>query len=122
MKTNLLLMILVTVVSMPCWAEDDHDRHTGHSDDLLYLLQHKIAVSKLQDKFEMQSLEEQVDNLKQQGQRLKRAMPIMRSYLATPESRYPNMEIYHQSLQSRGSLLQDYTHLLVRFQQQSSTK
>jgi hypothetical protein len=93
----------------------------GHSDALLFLLQHKIAIIKLQDKWADLPSSQQKENLNKQGLRLKRAMPILQSYLATPESRYPNMEIYHQSLQSRGALLNDFSQLLVRFQQQSTS-
>lgn len=104
------------------FADDgDHKHHVGHSDALLFLLQHKIAVTNLQQQLEGLSAQDKKENLIKQGRRLRKAMPILQQYMATPESRYPNMEIYHQSLQSRSALLADYTQLLVRFQLQSTS-
>ena len=117
-KALIVSLILVCCASMSTADESDHHHDGTHSDDLLYLLQYKIAISKLQRAFSDQSPKEQASNLAQQQTRFNKAMPILRRYLETPESRYPNMAIYHQSLESRGALLADYVKLLTHHSQQ----
>jgi len=117
-KTFVVSLILICCASMSTADESDHHHDGTHSDDLLYLLQYKIAISKLQQAFSGQSPEEQASNLAQQQTRFNKAMPLLKRYLEEPESRYPNMSIYHQSLQSRGALLADYVELLAHHSEQ----
>lgn len=122
MKIRSVFLLILCIIFQNVTADEDHKHHVGHSDALLYLLQYKITVKKLQGKFNELGIKEQASNLRKQGRYLKKAMPILESYISIPESHYPNMDMYHQSLQSRGALLEEYTHLLVRFQQQSIDK
>ncbi len=95
-----------------CVASEDHSHH---SDDLLFLLQHKIAIGKLQKKFPTLGKQEAVNNRQKQQKHFKKALPKLKRFMAVPESRYPNLDMYAQSLQSRGALLEDFAELLLVF-------
>ncbi len=109
---GLFLLALITVQN--CIASDDH---VGHSDDLLILLQHKIALVKLQTQFENLAVNEQSLNRAQQTTHFEKALPRLKRYLAIPQSRYANLDMYAQSLESRSALLQDYAKLIFNFHQ-----
>ncbi len=94
------------------FASDDH---SGHSDDLLLLLQHKIAITKLQKALPRLASIEQLENRTRQARHFKTALPKLKRFMAVPESRYPNIDMYAQSLQSRSALLSDYAQLLLQF-------
>ena len=111
MKINILLSCLILFTGAVNASEDDHN-HSGHSDDLLTLLQYKIAIVKLQKKFPVQGKAEKSNNIKRQHDNLNKALPILKNYIAIPESRYPNLDMYQQSLQSRAALLNEYAELL----------
>ena len=111
MKINVLLSCLILFTGAVSASEDDHN-HSGHSDDLLTLLQYKIAIGKLQKSFSGQAPQERNKNLTRQHTTLNKALPVLKNYIAIPESRYPNLDMYHQSLQSRAALLNDYAKLL----------
>jgi len=93
----------------------EHHSHVGHSDALLYLLQHKIAIQKLQAAYPKSNTEEQRRNLKKQQARFDKIWPILQQYLSIPEARYPNNEMYHQSLISRGALLAEFGLLFQQY-------
>jgi hypothetical protein len=112
------LIIIVCLFVQPSLASNDHTNHKGHSDVLLLILKEKIAIQKLQDIFLTSSTEQKTLNLIKQSQTIGHSMELMQEYLAIPESRYPNTDMYHQSLISRGSLLQELAQLLVTYQNQ----
>ncbi len=91
------------------------DDHSGHSDDLLFLLQHKIAITKLQKTLPKLTSIEKMENRTRQARHFKTALPKLKRFMAVPESRYPNIDMYAQSLQSRAALLDDYAQLLLQF-------
>ncbi len=91
------------------------DDHSGHSDNLLLLLQHKIAITKLQKALTKLTAIDKVENRTRQARHFKAALPKLKHFMAVPESRYPNMDMYAQSLQSRAALLDDYAQLLLHF-------
>lgn len=97
--------------------QEDRHEHAGHSDSLLFLLQHKIAIQKLQQGFPNQTRTQQQANLEKQQHHFQKVWPILQQYLNIPESRYPNNEMYHQSLVSRGSLLAEFGQLFQQFAQ-----
>jgi len=112
MNKFVILSICLSLLTSPSLASDDH---SGHSDDLLFLLQHKIAISKLQKKRPELPPSEQVTNRQQQTRHFNKALPKLTRYMAVPESRYPNLDMYAQSLKSRSALLNDYAQLLLQF-------
>jgi hypothetical protein len=93
-------------------AENDHESHEGHSDALMVLLGHKIALQKLQGE------PPSIGSLVSQGLRIKQAMPILQSYMNTPKSYYLTTEMYHDSLKNRAALLADFSTLLLEYQKQ----
>ncbi|GEM_PF-1665416 len=101
-------------------AEDGH--HGNHSDHLLILLRHKIALQKLQEQFSSLRSEEMLDNLSKQGRHLSRVMPTLRGYMATPKSYYLTTEMYHESLDNRAAMLSDFSGILLRYQKQLVSK
>ncbi len=106
--------MLLLATSMAVASED----HSHHSDDLLFLLQHKIAIGKLQAKLPNLENKEKTHNRQKQQKHFKKALPKLKRFMAVPESRYPNLDMYAQSLQSRGALLKDFTELLLVFHSQ----
>lgn len=114
---------LVIVVSMASFsassADTDHsNHHKGHSDALLILLKEKIAIKKLQSAFVLLDTREKKLNLDKQGKSILMAMYIIQPYIAIPESRYPNMVMYHQSLINRGELLEEFAEVMLKHQEQ----
>jgi hypothetical protein len=97
-------------------AEDKgHQSHQGHSDDLLLLLRHKIALQKLQQ----QAVSNTLDNTAQlQSKHLRKVMPILKRYMATPKSYYLNSDMYHESLENRAAMLADFSDILIQYQKQ----
>ena len=94
-------------------AEDDH---SGHSDDLLLILKDKIALQKHLKQYPDLQPNQQAQSLVEQQRLLKQALLRLRHYVATPESRYPNMAMYHESLKSRAALIEDFAQLLLKSQ------
>jgi hypothetical protein len=115
MIKRVLLTVWLGLLANASLASDDH---SNHSDDLLLLLQHKIAITKLQKTWSNTSPEAQLANHSRQAQHFKVALPSLKRFMAVPESRYPNMDMYAQSLQSRSALLNDYAQLLLQFHAQ----
>ena len=119
---NIVLCLAGLVLCPASWADnEDHGHHTNHSDVLLVILQHKIQIQKLQTRYS-KSLDPDKANqiLINQSHKFKKATELLNIYLAIPESRYPNMEMYHQSLISRGGLIQEFAALLSKYQEQLS--
>lgn len=99
-------------------AEDGHQSHSGnqsHSDDLLLLLRHKIALQKLLDNLATDTSQ---NTLAQQRKHLHKAMPILKRYMATPKSYYLTSDMYHDSLENRAAMLADFTDILIQYQKQ----
>ena len=103
----LLLCLLCATVSV---ADQDHN---GHSDSLLLLLKDKIALQKLIKQYPSLSGHEQAQNQAKQRVLFKHAFALLESYVATPESQYPNMSMYHDSLKSRAALMNDFVALMI---------
>ena len=117
------MCLLLSTVWHSSYGSEEHSDHSSHSDVLLILLQHKIKIQKLQTQFTAIHESEKRNiqlNLKKQASMLHKASMLLEKYLAIPETRYPNMDMYHQSLISRGGLLKEFAGLLNVFQQQSS--
>lgn len=117
------MCLLLSTVWHASYGSEEHSDHSSHSDVLLILLQHKIKIQKLQTQFTAIHESEKRNiqlNLKKQASMLHKASMLLEKYLAIPETRYPNMDMYHQSLISRGGLLKEFAGLLNIFQQQSS--
>lgn len=93
-------------------SAEHHDEHIGHSDDLLLILKDKISVQKLIAQYPQLSKSQQIDNLQQQQKLLYRALNLLTLYVAVPEGQYPNLDMYHQSLKSRASLMLEFAHLM----------
>ncbi|MFY0640953.1 MAG: hypothetical protein JXR16_07905 [Bermanella sp.] len=87
--------------------------HTGHSDSLLLLLKDKIALQKLIKQYPDLSAQAQAQNQKKQRVLFKHAFALLQDYVATPESQYPNMAMYHDSLKSRAVLMNDFVTLMI---------
>ncbi len=113
-----VLIIIACLFVQPSLASNDHSNHKSHSDVLLLILKEKITIQKLQDIFFTSNTEQRTINLIKQSQTISHSMGLIQEYLAIPESRYPNTYMYHQSLISRGSLLQEFAQLLVTYQDQ----
>lgn len=94
---------------------DSHEDHVGHSDYLLILMHHKIALQKLQDQNSEQS---KANTLAKQGQHLRKVMPVLKRYMATPKSYYLTTEMYHDSLDNRAAMLADFSAILIEYQKQ----
>ena len=94
---------------------DSHEDHAGHSDYLLILMHHKIALQKLQDQNSEQS---KATTLAKQGQHLRKVMPVLKRYMATPKSYYLTTEMYHDSLDNRAAMLADFSAILIEYQKQ----
>ena len=120
-----LLVLVVFSLGRIVMASDDHESHSshssshssGHSDALMVLLQHKIALQKLQGS----QLQEQPANsasLAQQAKHLQQVMPVLQGYMNTPKSYYLTTEMYHDSLENRAAMLADFSKILVRYQKQ----
>jgi len=107
---SLALGLLFAITS---WADE---RHNGHSDDLLLLLKDKIKLQKLIKQYPDAASEQKKQIRVTQRALFKRALPRLKRYVAVPESQYPNMAMYHESLQSRAALMQDFADLMAQSQ------
>jgi len=96
-------------------AKENHESHSGHSDHLLILLRHKIALQKLQQVSEFGATQ---ISLFQQGKHLSKVMPTLKRYIATPKSYYLTSDMYHESLENRAAMLADFTDILIQYQKQ----
>jgi hypothetical protein len=112
------LLVSTSVVFLPSLllAADDashtEQSHIGHSDALMVLLSHKIALQNLQQQIpSVSTLAEQVKHIKQ-------VMPVLQSYMNTPKSYYLTTEMYHDSLENRAAMLADFSILLMEYQKQ----
>lgn len=117
----LALLILTTGLSLSsanALSDPDSHDHRGHSDALLVILQHKIRVQTLQKTFYnlIPGSLEQTKNLADQATSIAHGLEVLQSYVAIPESRYPNLEMFHQSLISRAGLMKEYSELMIVFQ------
>lgn len=92
--------------------------HEDHNDALLLLIKYKLDIKTLQQNYPVQNTDEQKQNLQKQTHLLNKAMNYLQSYVAIPQSRYPDTKTYAGSLQSRAALLQDYQLLLAAHLQQ----
>jgi len=112
-----LSFLIILCVSPLVFAANDHSSdtgssHTGHSDALMVLLGHKIALQKLQDEWPI------TRTLSDQALHIKQAMPVLQSYMNTPKSYYLTTEMYHDSLENRAAMLADFSTLLIEYQKQ----
>ncbi len=96
-------------------AEQGHQAHSSHSDNLLLLLRHKIALQKLQKISASGAIQ---NTLSQQNKHLRKVMPTLKRYMAIPKSYYLNSEMYHDSLENRAAMLADFTDILIHYQKQ----
>ena len=114
-KTNFccLLSLWLFSFSQILYAANEHNHNSTHSDALLFLLGEKLALKKLQVELNQDtSAEQKTANLEKQKQHLNSALPVLNDYLSRPESFYPNMQMYHDSLKSRGAILSDFSSLI----------
>ena len=106
---TLLTSILMGLTSTLVSADDDH---IGHSDDLLLLIQQKIALKKLQaDVRDNQRVDIQ-SNLNKQDKILKQALHRLEGYVSLSSGHYPNDSLYQQSLENRAAILKEFAELL----------
>jgi len=113
-----LLGLIAFALGQTAMASDDHTSHSGHSDALMVLLQHKIALQKLQTP-QLQGRQSTTSvNLAQQAKHLQQVMPVLQGYMNTPKSYYLTTEMYHDSLENRAAMLADFSKILVRYQKQ----
>jgi hypothetical protein len=119
-------VVLVLLLTVCCFAQtlaqqadDEHDIHqahnAGHSDHLLMLIHHKIALQALQ---KQQASNPAVSTLALQGRHLHQVMPMLKNYMVTPKSYYLTTEMYHDSLENRAAMLADFSTLLIEYQKQ----
>jgi len=108
--------LLVAFCNVGQAAQDDHHGgYQGHSDDLLLLLRHKIALQTLRDQ---QITNPSKSTLAKQGKHFRQVMPLLQRYMATPKSYYLTTQMYHDSLENRAAMLADFSMLLIQFQNQ----
>lgn len=103
----LLLCLFVSIISV---ADQDH---SGHNDNLLLLLKDKISLQKLITQYPALPAQQQAQNLAQQRLLFRHALSLLKDYVAIPESQYPNMAMYHDSLKSRAALMNDFVELMT---------
>jgi hypothetical protein len=115
----LLLTVCCFAQALEQQADAEHETHqahnAGHSDHLLMLIHHKIALQALQ---KQQTSNPAVSTLALQGRHLRQVMPILKNYMATPKSYYLTTEMYHDSLDNRAAMLADFSTLLIEYQKQ----
>jgi len=107
LKRSLVCISLCLIPTV--YADEDH---AGHSDHLLMLLQQKILLEKRQQSFAQLTEDQQHSNLQGQGRLLKKTMPVLKQYMATPKSYYLTTEMYHESLENRAAMLADFSQIL----------
>ncbi len=105
-----LFYILLLACSNARASEHKDQPHSGHSDDLLILLQHKIALQKLQTKVLSKTM------LSLQAKHIQQVMPVLRRYMAIPKSYYLTTDMYHESLENRAAMLSDFSNVLIQYQ------
>ena len=108
-RTALLMSFLMGITSPILWADDSH---IGHSDDLLLLIQQKIALKKLQADLRDNQLVDIQSNLNKQDKILKQALHRLEGYVALSSGHYPNDSLYQQSLENRAAMLKEFAELL----------
>jgi hypothetical protein len=112
---SLFLALKVQAIDEHVAEDKGHQPHQGHSDDLLILLRHKIALQKLQQ----QPISNTLNNTGPlQSKHLRKAMPILKRYMATPKSYYLTSAMYHESLENRAAMLADFSEILIQYQKQ----
>lgn len=111
---TLIPVLKVLTLGVQAAEEKNHQVHQGHSDSLLILLRHKIALQKLQQ----QPLDSIPNTLSQQNKHLRRVMPILREYMAIPKGYYLTSDMYHESLENRAALLSGFSDILIQYQKQ----
>lgn len=111
----LLAVALFAAAPLSSAFAGESDSYEGHSDYLLILMHHKIALHKLQDQYSEQS---KANSLAKQGQHLRKVMPVLKRYMATPKSYYLTTEMYHDSLDNRAAMLADFSAILIEYQKQ----
>lgn len=109
------LCFLLLGLNMALIVQADNN-HNEHNDDLLLLLKDKILLQKLIKQYPSLSAQKQADNRTKQSTLFKRSLSRLQRYVATPESQYPNMAMYHDSLKSRAALMQDFSNLMLNAQ------
>lgn len=107
-----VFMLCALLIFMSIQTMADSHAHDGHSDALMVLLGHKIALQKLQKQLPTKTI------LANQREIIQQAMPVLQAYMSTPKSFYLNAEMYHDSLENRGAMLADYSTLLIEYQKQ----
>jgi hypothetical protein len=107
---KVFLLLLGLNIALVAHADNDH---SGHSDDLLLLLKDKIELQTLVKNYPSLSEQEQALNSARQRILFKRSLSRLKHYVATPESQYPNMSMYHESLKSRAVLMQGFSALML---------
>ncbi len=116
-----LLVLVALLLGQIAMASDDHESHSSHtashSDALMVLLQHKIALQKLQGP-QFQEQPANSASLAQQAKHLQQVMPVLQGYMNTPKSYYLTTEMYHDSLENRAAMLADFSKILIRYQKQ----
>lgn len=126
-RLTLFALILLSPVvaadvpaTTPSDAEKNHTEHSGHnthSDQLLLLLNHKIALQQLQQNYPAE-VAQQHANLARQKRHLDQALPVLQSYSAITANHYPNNSLFQQSLINRAALVRDYADLVSTFYRQ----
>lgn len=114
----LLAVVIIVAAPLPtalAGEDSGHEEHVGHSDYLLVLMHHKIALQKLQSQ---NSKPQKSNTLAKQGKHLSEAMPVLQRYMATPKTYYLTTEMYHDSLDNRAAMLADFSAILIEYQKQ----
>lgn len=120
MKSVLFVSLLAMVLTLHSNVAGADDNHSGHSDDLLLLIQQKIHLTKLQTQLESAPSKDAQSNLAQQNRLLSRALNRLQRYVATSSGHYPNDALYQQSLENRAVMLNDFAKLLANYHQQAN--
>lgn len=118
---SLALAFKVQAIDVHVAEDRGHQSHQRHSDDLLLLLRHKIALQKLQklQKLQHKAVSNTLNSTIQvQSKHLRKVMPILKRYMATPKSYYLTSDMYHESLENRAAMLADFSDILIQYQKQ----
>jgi len=96
------------------------DDHSGHSDDLLLLIQTKLQLRTLQQAYSDTANDgrQRQENLKKQLSLLRNGMKRLQHYVAISSGHYANDALYQQSLENRAALLHEFAERQWVFQQQ----
>jgi hypothetical protein len=116
---KMAICIVLSISVTAAYGSSSHSNHKGHSDVLLEILQLKIKIERLQNQQALSNnLDDLSTNMRNQAITLNHATNLLQQYVAIPESRYPNLEMYHQSLTSRAGIMQEFSLLMHTFQEQ----